>query len=118
MKRILKKENRGIALFICVVTSFMFWLSVTYKPTSPHVFREYMSPDRKFKIVVYGFGSLLPTMPGQGSDGPGEVRLCRIGNGKALKRKRIDMVQIVDDVTWSPTNVYIKSVAEWDLPSP
>jgi hypothetical protein len=91
----------------------MIWES--FRPKS--VYREFSSPDGRFKIVVYRFPISLGPMPGQGSDAPGEVRLYRTDNGKLLKRTRVEMVQIVDDSAWTETNVNIKFVADWELPS-
>jgi len=78
--------------------------------------RVFTSPDHRFKVVVYRSGQRLGAMPGQAGDAPGTVCLLDARTGKLLARKRVEMVQTIDDVAWSPTNVSIKLFAEWDLP--
>jgi hypothetical protein len=113
-KRFLTERNAAIALFISVSLTLLTWVWLTRKPIEPY--REYLSPDGKFKLAIYRFSRLPPVMPGQSGDAPGEVRLYRTDNGKLLKRKGVEIVQIVDDWTWTATNVSIKFVADWKLP--
>lgn len=76
----------------------------------------YNSPDGRFRIVVYVLPKLFG-FPGQGSDAPGFVRLYEKATGKILAEKDVEMVQLVDEVTWSGTNVSIKLFTDWKLPN-
>lgn len=55
-------------------------------------------------------------MPGQAGDAPGNVFLYEASSGKLLERKHVEMVQLVDEIIWSVTNVHIKFIADWKLP--
>jgi hypothetical protein len=79
-------------------------------------YRVFPSPDGRFKVVVYSCRQSVGMMPGQGSDAPGNVCLFEVSTGRMLERKRIEMVQLVPYVDWSSTNVYIKLIADWQLP--
>ncbi len=78
-------------------------------------YATFNSPDGKYKIVVMKTSSYFGKSPGQGGDSPGEVRLVN-KNGDILQKKDVEMVQLVENVEWSEKNVYIKLVADWDLP--
>jgi hypothetical protein len=54
-------------------------------------------------------------MPGQGGDAPGRVQLRNRG-GEVLRQVDVEMVQLVDQVEWTDRKVWIKLVAEWELP--
>jgi hypothetical protein len=112
-KRVLTRRNAAIAGIAGVIAAPVIW--ETFRPKD--VYREFLSPDGRFKVTVYRFPFLFGTMPGQSGDAPGEVRLYRTDNGKILKRTRVEMVQRVDHWTWTATNVNIKFVADWELPS-
>ena len=55
-------------------------------------------------------------MPGQSSDAPGFVRLYDLRTGRLLQEKDVEMVQLIDQFEWSPTNLCIKLFADWRLP--
>jgi hypothetical protein len=74
-----------------------------------------MSPDGRFKMVVYRIPMTM-AMPGQAGDAPGFVRLYDQRSGRVLEQKDVEMVQMIDQVEWSPTNLYIKLFADWRLP--
>lgn len=77
--------------------------------------RSYTSPGGRFKMVVYR--TPLPiAMPGQSGDAPGFVRLYELKTGRILEQKDVQMVQLIDQFEWSPTNLYIKFFANWKLP--
>jgi hypothetical protein len=78
-------------------------------------YRTFHSPDLRFKIVVYRSRQWLG-MPGQSGDAPGTVCLFEETTGKLLRRRSVEMVQLVEEVSWSPTNVWIKFLGEWNLP--
>ncbi len=75
----------------------------------------FTSPDGRFKIVVYRRPTLL-AMPGQGSDAPGYFQLLDMKTGRVLNEQNVEMVQLVEQIHWSPTKVNVKLLADWDLP--
>jgi len=79
-------------------------------------YRTFYSPDGRYKIVVYRVPETSATMPGQAGDAPGSVCLYETANGKLLNEKRVEMVQVIDQISWSATNVDIKLFADWKLP--
>jgi hypothetical protein len=79
------------------------------------VYRTFWSPDGNFKIVVYRHPTLIAA-PGGGGDAAGDVCLYAIHTGSLIEWKAIDMVQNIDQVKWSATNVDIKLFADWSLP--
>ena len=80
-------------------------------------YRSFTSPDGRFKLVVYAWRwDRWGYFPGQSGDRRGYVCLYEISSGRLLKTKPIAMVQMVDHVTWSPTNVEIRLFADWRLP--
>jgi hypothetical protein len=79
-------------------------------------YRYFLSPDGKYRLVVFRFDGQDLAMPGQSGDAPGEVRLLEVSSGRVLERKQVDMVQTIDRVVWSSTNVEVLLFAEWKLP--
>ena len=77
-------------------------------------YRTFLSPDGRFKIVVKGVPMVF-AFPGQSGDAPGFVQLCT-KSGKVLQEKEVEMVQMVDNVQWSPSAVNMDLFAEWNLP--
>jgi hypothetical protein len=53
-------------------------------------------------------------MPGQAGDAPGMVRLFD-DSGRMLNEAPVDMVQLVEDVQWSPRNVQVRLVFDFPL---
>jgi hypothetical protein len=79
-------------------------------------YRSFSSPDGRHKVVVVRSRTWFASMPGQSSDTPGWVEIYDLQREKLIARKRIEMVQMVDEVNWSATNVEIKFVGQWQLP--
>lgn len=77
--------------------------------------RTYASPDGRYEIVVYR-KPLSFAMPGQGSDAPGYFQLRDVQTGRVLHERKIEMVQLVDRINWSATNVDVHLLADWRLP--
>lgn len=77
------------------------------------------SPDGRYKLVVYKYTiyNYIPTMPGQGGDAPGVVRLLD-SKDNVLQEAKLEMVQNVGsrEVEWEKDKVHIKLIAEWPLP--
>jgi len=78
-------------------------------------YRTFVSPDGRFQIVVYRMPS-HSTFPGQTSDTPGFIQLRDARTGRVLRERRVEMVQLVDRIAWTPTNVDIRLLADWRLP--
>jgi hypothetical protein len=58
---------------------------------------------------------MLFSFPGGASDARGLV--CLINNdGREIRRKPVEMVQLVESIKWSDTNVEINLVLDWPLP--
>jgi len=95
---------------LATVVAFRAW-----QRSGTEVYRTFSSPDNRFQIVVFrtpaGFG-----MPGQSSDAPGYFQLRNTRSGQVLKEDSVEMVQLVDRVEWTPTNVNVKLLADWSLP--
>ena len=88
----------------------------TWNPVPGTEYRAFSSPDGRFKVVVFRSRPWLGGTPGQAGDAPGNVCLYETATEKLLERKHVEMVQLVEEVTWSVTNVDIKFVADWKLP--
>ena len=112
--RSLPKWLRTILVVFIVFALGAFGLRAWYR-SSAEEYRSYMSPDGRFKMVVYRLPMFM-AMPGQSSDAPGFVRLYDQRNGRVLQQKDVEMVQNIDQFEWSTTNLYIKLFADWRLP--
>ena len=99
----------GVAVIVLVVFFSGFSMSEAYLSST--------RPDGKYRVVVSKKTSLfkLGSGPGSGSDAPGVVRLFD-QQGKLLQETKVDMVQQVENVEWGVKSVYIKLVADWQLP--
>ena len=83
--------------------------------TGAEEYRSSVSPDGRFKVVVYR----IPThsaMPGQSGDARGFVPLHDQRTARILEEKDVEMVQNIEQFEWSPTNLHIKLFADWKLP--
>src|SRR5262245_44331339 len=103
-----------VVVGILGVSALTFGLRALYRSSATE-YRSYMSPDGRFKMVIYRL-PMLTAMPGQSSDAPGFVRLYDQKNGRILQQKDVEMVQIIDQFEWTPTNLYITLFADWRLP--
>jgi len=79
-------------------------------------YRTYDSPDRRFQIVVYRIPVFAAMMPGQASDAPGYFQLQESKTGRILEDQDVEMVQQIQQVEWSPTQVRVEILADWTLP--
>ena len=99
---------------VLVVAIFVLVLRPSGLPRTGY--RTFISPDKRFQIEVYRPRQWCGMMPGQSGDAPGTVCLYERATGKLLEKARVEMVQIVEQVTWSATNVDVKFVVDWNLP--
>jgi hypothetical protein len=101
-----------ICLFILISCAFLFFYE-THRKT---VYTTFESPDHKYKIIVYGYHVLVAT-PGHGDHVPGLACLYDIKSGKELNRCKLGLIQDVDHVEWSATNVWVGIEMNWPLPN-
>ena len=78
-------------------------------------YKAFASPDGNWVIKVYRINNIPVMMPGSSGVAPGYVRLVN-GKGEVFAEADVAMVQLVEQVEWSETQVRIKFVAEWQLP--
>ncbi len=78
-------------------------------------YRRYSSPDGRFQIVVFRIPTAF-AMPGQSSDAPGYFQLLDTQTGRVLREQEVEMVQLVDRIEWSATNVMVRLLAVRSLP--
>jgi hypothetical protein len=78
-------------------------------------YRSFASPDGRFTIVVLRLPTRF-TFPGQSLDAPGCFQLREVCTRTVLREKSVEMVQLVDRMEWSPTNVEVGLLANWRLP--
>jgi hypothetical protein len=74
----------------------------------------YSSPHGGYKVIVYRYPMLF-SFPGGASDARGLVCLVN-SDGREIRREPVQMVQLVESVKWSDTNVEIIFVFDWPLP--
>ena len=96
-----------------VVVGLLIFVSKTVLGSE---YRTFASPDGRFKVVVFRSRQWLGAMPGQAGDASGNVCLYETATGNLLERKHVEMVQLVEEVNWSVTNVDIRLIAKWKLP--
>ena len=93
-------------------------LAYIYTPSpllAPEPYRSFDQPDGSYTVVVLRNPMLL-ALPGQSGDAPGMVQLID-RDGAILNQVPVEMVQLVDQVTWSDTTVSIRLIADWTLPN-
>lgn len=78
-------------------------------------YRRFASPDGRFEIVAYRFPMMF-CLPGGNSDAPGYFQLLDKKTDAVMHEQSVEMVQLVERVEWSPTNVVVHLLAEWKLP--
>lgn len=99
-----------LVLGVLVACSLRAW-----RRSGAEQYRTFASPDGRFQVVVYR----IPTgfaMPGQSSDAPGSFQLRDTRTGRVLRERSVEMVQLVDRIEWSSTNVDIWLLVDWSLP--
>lgn len=114
MKAVFQKPTMTVSI-VSVLGVAIFVLIIRPNGLPKTGYRTFISPDKRFQIEVYRSRQWCGTMPGQSGDAPGTVCLYERATGKLLEKTRVGMVQIVEQVTWSATNVDVKFVADWNL---
>ncbi|MCG8518671.1 MAG: hypothetical protein MI794_11830 [Pseudomonadales bacterium] len=106
-----KYIGAGILAFALSASLYIFYFPIK-KACCSNIYRTFQSPYNEHKVVVYSVPVLPMMMPGSAGDSPGYVQLQN-SSGHILEEKRVDMVQLIDDVQWSDDSVYIKLFADW-----
>jgi peroxiredoxin len=99
-------------VFVIVVLALTLML---VRRSKGEEYRRYSSPDGRFRVVVFRIPSAF-AMPGGSSDAPGYIQLKDAKTGRVLREQEVELVQLVDHVEWSATNVCIRLLADWSLP--
>ena len=100
---------------VLIVFALAMFALRAWQRSEAEVYRTFSSPDNPFQLVVFRIPPRF-SMPGQGSDAPGYFQLRNTRSGQVLKEDSVEMVQLVDQVEWSPTNVNVRLLADWSLP--
>lgn len=102
-----------IAIFGVIIAAggYGYWMR-----TRLEEYQVLQSPDHRFRLVVYRRPIWPSTMPGQGSDAPGVVRLYD-ESGRLLNEAPMGMVQQIVDVQWSVDRVEVPLVFSFKLGS-
>jgi hypothetical protein len=110
---------RFILLFIAAFLAICLlvgWLRSTGR-IGATVWKEDRSPyGGRFSLRVMS-QPMLFSFPGGGSDAPGIIQLIDNQSGRLLRTAPVEMVQLVERVEWTCTNVSVRLVVEWPLPS-
>src|SRR5262245_61133524 len=111
--------NRKRVLLGVVILAILVVAGILLIPAlRRHAATEYktsISPDGKYKVVVYRLPDFWSRMPGQAGDAPGYIRLYDRA-GHVLAETDVEMVQIADRISWEKNKVNIWLVADWNLP--
>ena len=112
-------SKRTKALACIAVVAVLVFLGILFRPlllkAAASEYKTSLSPDSKYKVVVYKLPDFSFRMPGQSGDAPGYVRLYN-SSGRVLAEKDVDMVQAADRISWENKKVSVWLVAEWNLP--
>ena len=103
----------AVVAVLAIGLAALFTLTGAWQTPEHHA--SFSRPDGKFTIEVLRKPSWRATLPGQGSDSPGEVQLLD-AQRRVLQRADLPMVQLVDRVVWGDKRVSIPLVADWALP--
>lgn len=114
MKKSLKVVLFVLCLLIVSAAVLHVWYDRFYEPTGKG-YQTFISPDGNHTIEIYLMNGLipLPTMPGQGGDGPG-LLVLRDNQGRTLHKIKIDGANSIDDnsIMWEDDHVFLISIGE------
>jgi hypothetical protein len=100
---------------VTILPAFVFGVGYVWHRVAIQEYRSFNSPDGRFVVTVFRDASWF-AMPGQSGDSSGLVVLADKKTGRVIRRHDVDMVQRIDQLAWSSTNVDIKLFADWNLP--
>ena len=116
------KNAGGIVLLVGVAVLLgVFGQKIYYGELFGYERGTYNSPDGHYQLVVQARGiNLLPGAFGDAGGVPANVSIFDRKSGRRIAREPIEMAYLVgptDSVMWSPTNLVVVDVGEWQLPS-
>jgi hypothetical protein len=103
------------SILICGVLMVLVVAAHYWRRAAAEVYHTFASSDGRFKVVVYRIPSIVAA-PGDSGGARGYVRLYDSQTGRVLAQKDVEMVQLIDQMDWSRTNVHINLFADWRLP--
>ena len=108
-----KKLNRRIF----VLLGFIFAIPVFVTCNNRYeAFARFENPEKTHVLILLEdtWGKLLPTMPGQGGDVSGKVRL-EDQRGKIIRQKKVALIRHLDlrRLEWSANSVSCIGLGEW-----
>lgn len=109
-----RRARWAVVLSLVVLLALACWWLVGPRILQRE-YRSFVRPDGAFRVVVFRRPVWPGVMPGQASDAPGVVRLYD-RHGNVLRQEKVELVQLVDQVTWEGDSVFVTSVAAWPLP--
>lgn len=92
-------------------------VTIRHHNRKEEIYQSFSSPDGNFKLIVYRNEESF-SLPGQSGDASGYIELID-QNEKVLKRKEIEMVQVLesDIILWKTDYVFIGPLSiKWELP--
>src|SRR5258705_10738932 len=98
---------RRLIMVLATLSVFIAFGLRTWRRSGAEEYRTFASPDGRFQIVVYRLRRPA-AVPGQASDAPGYFQLRDARTGRVLRERRVEMVQLVDQIAWSPPNVDVR----------
>ena len=108
-----KKLALVIPVFVFLAVSYLFFRQPIMNLCCAKEYTRFNHPNNDYTVVVYGTPRLF-ALPGSAGDAPGFVQLID-DQGKVLKEQETDMVQQIEQVSWSKNRVDIKLFASWPL---
>lgn len=108
------KRRNGIALALSALAALLAWRFAT----APSEYYRIQSPDGRHHAVatVSAWRNLLPGMPGQGGDKPGNITVYRgEADSQSCGRIAVENVSAIYQLDWQPNRAEIRLVASWDL---
>jgi hypothetical protein len=110
-----------LLMLILIGTSYQIWYTEFRTPSGMGQWSS-KSPDGRFIVTAYsnkGLRSMIPTMPGDGSFGPGIIILRDNKTGKILQKEEIENLAAIgkNNVEWIGDYVHIDFISPpWPLP--
>jgi hypothetical protein len=109
---------KSMLILVFAIGAFAAIATLAFLPLD--LVRSAESPDGAFIAVATRpfFFALVPMMPGQSGDAPGQITIYR-KDGRSCGSAPVDVVWMVQDLRWelskAPREVSLAAVAVWNL---